>query len=450
MSNVKFNYKGKTLEVQCNPEDKLSKICSKFASKINEPVESKIYIYNNQLLNLEKTLSEQLSEIKEETEEITIYVNDIAKNDNVLIKYNFNGVEEEIKVKKEDNFLEIIQKLIPMPIDILFGGRRANKSDFKKNFNELANSDDKQRNQMNLLVIERSSSMKSINDENNEIKQRKSTKKKVKDDTLINDEDDDKENDNGDNDIDSEDEINMFRKFLLKFLICLFVKFIVVDGLVFLGCYFKLNEVLYEDISNLLWAIIPSVVLLYFLYFYHDCYLNEESLSKSKGIFISIFLYTLIISLYLILLSNFVSYKYIIYTLTFILLDIFVKVLFYSFYYPGRAYDPFFFTLVFKSGGLTLIYFYLLDNKDITDLVVIGVISLIFNLYITSFRFEEKSQFINKHYGLSVLNFNLRIFGMVTIISIILLVLGLYIVCMALMYSLYFIMILIQIIFSND
>ena len=387
MSNVKFNYKGKILVVQCNPEDKLSKICSKFASKINEPVESKIYIYNNQLLNLEKTLSEQLSEKKEETEEITIYVNDIAKNDNVLIKYNFNGVEEEIKVKKEDNFLEIIQKLIPMPIDILFGGRRANKSDFKKNFNELANSDDKQRNQMNLLVIERSSSMKSINDENNEIKQRKSTKKKVKDDTLINDEDDDKENDNGDNDIDSEDEINMFRKFLLKFLICLFVKFIVVDGLVFLGCYFKLNEVLYEDISNLLWAIIPSVVLLYFLYFYHDCYLNEESLSKSKGIFISIFLYTLIISLYLILLSNFVSYKYIIYTLTLILLDIFVKVLFYSFYYPGRAYDPFFFTLVFKSGGLTLIYFYLLDNKDITDLVVIGVISLIFNLYITSFRF---------------------------------------------------------------
>ena len=139
-----------------------------------------------------------------------------------------------------------------------------------------------------------------------------------------------------------------------------------------------------------------------------------------------------------------------IYTLTLILLDIFVKVLFYSFYYPGRAYDPFFFTLVFKSGGLTLIYFYLLDNKDITDLVVIGVISLIFNLYITSFRFEEKFQFINKHYGLSVLNFNLRIFGMVTIISIILLVLGLYIVCMALMYSLYFIMILIQIIFSND
>ena len=112
MSNVKFNYKGKTLEVQCNPEDKLTKICSKFASKINEPVESKIYIYNNQLLNLEKTLSEQLSEIKGETEVITIYVNDIAKNDNVLIKYNFNGVEEEIKVKKEDNFLEIIQKLI--------------------------------------------------------------------------------------------------------------------------------------------------------------------------------------------------------------------------------------------------------------------------------------------------------------------------------------------------
>ena len=105
---------------------------------------------------------------------------------------------------------------------------------------------------------------------------------------------------------------------------------------------------------------------------------------------------------------------------------------------------------MFKSGGLTLIYFYLLDNKDITDLIVIGVISLIFNLYITSFRFEERFPFINKHYGLLVMNFNLRIFGTITIISIILLVLGLYIALMALMYSCYFISILIKLIFGNE
>ena len=164
MLNVKFNYKGNNVMVQCNINDTLINICSKFASKINEPIESKIYVYQNQLLNLNKTLFEQINDFKDNNQEIEIVVNDIAKNDTVLIKYNFNGVDEEIKVKREDNFLEIIASLIKKPINILFGGKVASKQDFKKNFNELANNMQKEQKQLNLIIFEKSNSIQSKED----------------------------------------------------------------------------------------------------------------------------------------------------------------------------------------------------------------------------------------------------------------------------------------------
>ena len=79
MINVNFDYKGHLVTIQCNGQDKLLKICSKFALKINEPVESKIFVWNNQLLNLDKTFTEQMNDSLEKKEEIKIIVNDIEK-----------------------------------------------------------------------------------------------------------------------------------------------------------------------------------------------------------------------------------------------------------------------------------------------------------------------------------------------------------------------------------
>ena len=45
-----------------------------------------------------------------------------------------NGVEEELQVKRGDNFLKIIRTLIKKPIDILFGGKRATKTDLNRNY----------------------------------------------------------------------------------------------------------------------------------------------------------------------------------------------------------------------------------------------------------------------------------------------------------------------------
>ena len=461
MSNVNFDYKGKKIIIQCNPEDKLYKICTKFASKINEPVEAKIYIYNNQLLNLEKTLSEQLKESNKENEEITISVNDIAKNDTVSIKYNFNGVEKELQVKRDENFLEIIKGLVKKPIDILFGGRAADKGDFDKNFEQLANKYEKERNQMNVLVLERSNSMNSNEEE---------AKEKNKENNIINENDEEEElnkenkEDNVKNGVNTfidrlakynryneiNNKIKKMKYFLAKFFLLLFAQYILIGGLVFLGCYFKLNSLLYKNETNSLSAFIPSIILLHFFFFYNYCYISQESESKMKSILIIIILYILTISLLLILLSNFVAYEYILYTLALICLDLLINIILNLIYFFGRDILFFFATLIFKSGGLTLIYFYLLESKDITTLVIIGIISLYFDIFITSHKNEIDIESFGNQFGLMLLDFNLRVFAPVILISIAVLGFSLYVVFLGIIYAVSLIRNIIDILFTKN
>ena len=98
MLNANFNYKGNLVVIQCEKEDKLLNVCSKFASKINEPVDSKIYIWNNQLLNLDKSIYEQMHDSLEKNEEIYIIVNDIA----IQFYKNMIKIDNKKRLKNND------------------------------------------------------------------------------------------------------------------------------------------------------------------------------------------------------------------------------------------------------------------------------------------------------------------------------------------------------------
>ena len=52
-ANAVFNYKENKIIIQCNSDDKMINICKKFSAKIDADVNSKIYIYNGNLLNLD-------------------------------------------------------------------------------------------------------------------------------------------------------------------------------------------------------------------------------------------------------------------------------------------------------------------------------------------------------------------------------------------------------------
>ena len=491
MINVNFDYKGHLVAIQCNGQDKLLKICSKFALRINEPVESKIFVWNNQLLNLDKTFTEQMNDSLEKKEEIKIIVNDIAKNDTVLIKYNFNGVDEEFKAKKEDNIFELIQALIKKPIDILFGGKRATKTDFQKNFNQLANSIDKEENQMNLLVIER----ESIKSENNEPKnEQEKNKSDIEENLIINEEKQDEENDD-DNEEEKEElkskkdnkkndvkkgnsngdffetmvgnfdqnaitdtmkifednktyKVKNIKVFLLKFFSLLLLELVIIGSLVFLGGYFKFNELLYEKRSNTLGVFIPSLLLIFILYFcQYFCFLKEKDGKTKLKLFI-IFFYIISISLLLILLSEYCSYEYIIYTLSLTGIDLLFYIIFYSICYTKKGIISFVISLVINIGILLLIFFYIFEKNKISELIIIGTISLILNFNISINRYNAKIKYNDNQYLNLLLIYNFDFWPFIILPIFMTLFVSIYIAFLVIIYIFYIIMLVLQILCS--
>jgi len=96
--NAIFSYKETKIYIQCNLEDKMLNICQKFSNKINQEVDSKIYIFMEKVLNLDSTLADQLnmsSDFKSDIKEILITVYDNDK-DTVLIKYNYEGEDKQV------------------------------------------------------------------------------------------------------------------------------------------------------------------------------------------------------------------------------------------------------------------------------------------------------------------------------------------------------------------
>ena len=58
MSQVEFIYEGSSTIIQCKPEDKISSIASKFATKSELDFNSLVFISDGQLLNKELTFAE--------------------------------------------------------------------------------------------------------------------------------------------------------------------------------------------------------------------------------------------------------------------------------------------------------------------------------------------------------------------------------------------------------
>ena len=111
--------KKKKIYIQCNLEDKMFDVCQKFSNKINQEVDSKIFIFMGKVLNLDSTIVEQINTSSEnisEIKEIMIIVYDNDK-DTVLIKYNYEGENREVQLKKGDNILKRISSLIKQPYE---------------------------------------------------------------------------------------------------------------------------------------------------------------------------------------------------------------------------------------------------------------------------------------------------------------------------------------------
>ena len=88
MSKALFNYDGKIIHFQCNPNDKMKDICKSFTIKNNMDINSLYFLYNGDKLKEDLTFEENLNKDDKERNEMYIIVKNINLEDinNFIIK----------------------------------------------------------------------------------------------------------------------------------------------------------------------------------------------------------------------------------------------------------------------------------------------------------------------------------------------------------------------------
>ena len=77
--NVIFDFEGRKLTIQCTNEEKIMDICQRYATKINENLNSLLFLYGGNQLNFEPKLKDTISSIDKERKEmnVIVYRNDV-------------------------------------------------------------------------------------------------------------------------------------------------------------------------------------------------------------------------------------------------------------------------------------------------------------------------------------------------------------------------------------
>ena len=101
MAKVEFNYKGKTIIIQCQEEEKMEEIFNKFVSKIELDINNIYFLYSGNKINSQLTFSEIINDIDKERKIISIIVSDLNSD---IIKSMFPICKEcKEKVSLEIN-----------------------------------------------------------------------------------------------------------------------------------------------------------------------------------------------------------------------------------------------------------------------------------------------------------------------------------------------------------
>ena len=56
MAEIVFQYEGNNITIQCNKNQKMLDICNNLSNKINEDIDSLVFLYGGGQLDLEKNL----------------------------------------------------------------------------------------------------------------------------------------------------------------------------------------------------------------------------------------------------------------------------------------------------------------------------------------------------------------------------------------------------------
>ena len=77
MAKAEFNYKGNVTSILCSENEKMEEICKRFANKIQIDITNLIFLYSENNINLQNTLSQIMNNIDKQKKVVSILVNTI-------------------------------------------------------------------------------------------------------------------------------------------------------------------------------------------------------------------------------------------------------------------------------------------------------------------------------------------------------------------------------------
>jgi len=415
MINTFFQYKENKVIIQCKSEEKLRIICQRFISKIGSDINSKIFIYDGRVINLESLLKDEIDLEKVGENEIVISVFDNI----ATISYNYEGRESKVIINPNEDFISKIFSKLKKKFGraaILYNGNRISQEDYNKNFLQLSNKVDQNERSMHLLIQDFNEE-----DENNQENENENQVNK-------NDEEQNNKNEeeNKNQNIQEEENKKIFlvidlNKFLRSIHSCFILQFLCIGIFVFSGFKFEFYKKFTESLKAILWTFIVTTLVASFIS--SGCF-DEENRVTSTTKFNTI-IYVPIISFYCFLLTIFIdNYNYIIGVLILFLVN-FICSYFYSFCFNKyRGYLIFFMNLIASTICMIILYYTLFSEPDKNTIIIISIIALIMILYVTVFNFEAKRNFNDEESIYAVMVFNYIIFFPVLIIISLALCLG--------------------------
>ena len=99
-AKIIFNYEGEDITIQCSIEDKMEDICQKYVTKIESNINSLLFLYRGNQINMELKFKEQINlmDINGNKMKVFVYNN---KNDDITCPY----CNKKIKLEKIDDII---------------------------------------------------------------------------------------------------------------------------------------------------------------------------------------------------------------------------------------------------------------------------------------------------------------------------------------------------------
>ena len=385
--NLIFKHQNKTYPYKCTEEDNIADICAKIKEKIK--LNRIFFIYEGIKINLELNMrvGEQLqidpNKKKKKKYEINVY------DEPIQIKFGYLGKDTFLTMKENEKMEDVLRRFATTAekdfdyIYFLYGGDAITEDKYNFSFDDFANKMDKDASTMSIAVNDVDRDSICINDV--EPKEPKNEYKKL--------------------DIVIDPQVLEQRKFYLYFLLILIIQYLNIVFFSWLGFFLKFNDLLSTDKYMLLAEVIPALFMLIVM-----SLISNEALKnykKSNYLIIYHVFSTLFTIYFALLLSKYVDSKYIITSLSLVLIEI-VAMYIYMLLFKNHK-KLFLYLSCSISSLIGLILFSSLWIKDLLPIIFISI----FWIFSLGFLFLN-IQIILKlckpdeyHYGGVIINYGL-------------------------------------------